>query len=498
MIITGSESDNLTHYAKVLKKFNGLADGITEDEDETSTAAAETKTKLCHETTANLVSITNGSKLDATIQQNLRENLYEVSVWYEDNEMKLLAVERLDKKKLDEGSSASVTDTSVADVPSDDTTTTEKTAASSSNGSVGSVSPYKLPEAKSTVASQSQSSDGSSIDVKFAIPALPQPPRTKHTVKGVVALCNFMIDHFGKIKKSFVNDDDDVDDDDNEELSTPTTGRGRKKKTADVTPKSSATKRGAPTKRSLDKSPSDDDGEPKAKQTKSTNKKSTAATTKLEQQTPTKDNETENEEQHKEYSVMARWVDKLYYAGRVTEAKPGNRFVVLFEDGASKVLQHDYIVFGEENGILPLLNQSVHALIKKDTYEPGIVTETKRDGDKIFYTVETESKTVTVTSSDLYLEDDQAKAIQNVTKDVVLDLLKTPDTPSSKRAGRPSAKLEESQATSSTRGRPKKPATAAAAAASQSSAPEPGFSGNVAAGGSGSGRKGRKPNKRYS
>lgn len=498
-----------------MKKFNGLTDTITEDEDDESPAATP-KTKIIHETTANLVSITNGSKLDASIQQNLTENLYEISVWYENNEMKLLAVECLDKKKLEDGSAcaaSSLTEQSSSiDVTTDDGNT-EKTS-SSSNGSVECGGPYKLPEAKQPVTTASQSSDGSSIfDAKFAIPALPQPPRTKHTVKGVVALCNFMIDHFGKIKKSFVNETDDDDDDvDGGETATPTTGRGRKKKSAtDATTKSSTTKRGgAASKRALDKSPSGgggdgDDGEPKAKQTKTGNKKSSTTATKLEQQTPTKDAADDTvTEQKSEISVMARWVDKLYYAGRVTEAKAGNRFVVLFEDGASKVLQHDYIVFGEEDGMLPLLNQSVHALIKKDTYEPGIVTETKRDGDKVYYTVETESKTVTVTSSDLYLEDDQAKAIQNVTKDVVLDILKTPETPSSKRAGRPSAKMEESQATS-TRGRPKKSAggTATGATASQSSTPEPGFSGNVAAaaaapGGNGSGRKGRKPNKRYS
>lgn len=488
---SGSESDNLTHYANVLKKYNGLTDGITEDEDESSTASPAPKSKAIQETTANLVSITNGSKLDAVVQQNLLDNLYDVSVWYEDNEMKFLAVERLEKKNLDESAAPITIDQCASDTSSGADCSTEKTI--SSNGSVGSIGPYTLPGGQAAVAAaaavaatdavnQTQSSTSSSGDSgKFAIPALPQPPRTKHTVKGVVALCNFMIDHFGKIKKSFVDDDDD-DNEHTDEEETPTT-TGRKKKGGsqmEATPKSA--KRGAPTKRSLDKSPSDGEDEPKTKQSKSASKKSAS---KIEQ-TPPKD---DANEQKNEYSVLARWVDKKYYAGRVTEAKPGNRFVVLFEDGASKILQHDYIVFGEEDGILPLLNQAVHALIDEETYEPGVVKEAKRDGDKVIYTVETDTKTVTVTASDLYLEEDQAKAIQNVTKDAMPDLLKTPETPSSKRAGRPSAKLEESQATTSTRGRPKKAATA-----SQPSTPEPGFSGNVAAGG----RKGRKPNKRYS
>lgn len=488
---SGSESENLTRYGNALKKYNGLADGITEDEDESSTASPAPKSKTIQETTANLVSITNGSNLDAVVQQNLRDNLYDVSVWYEDNEMKFLAVERLDKKiELDESAAPTTIDQSASD---SSTTTTSGGDASaeptvSSNGSVGSIGPYTLPSGEAAAvaaaaveavaANQTQSSSSSGESVKFAIPSLSQPPRTKHTVKGVVALCNFMIDHFGKIKKSFVDDDDDDEHSDEEE--TPTTTGRKKKGQMDATPKS--TKRGAPTKRSLDKSPSDGEDEPKTKQSKSASKKSAS---KIEQ-TPTKE---DANEQKSEYSVFARWCDKKYYAGRVTEAKPGNRFVVLFEDGASKILQHDYIVFGQEDGVLPLLNHVVHVLIDEETYEPGLVKEAKRDGDKVIYTVETESKTVTVTASDLYLEDDQAKAIQNITKDAVPDLLKTPETPSSKRAGRPSAKLEESQATTSTRGRPKKSATA-----SQPSTPEPGFSGNVGA----SGRKGRKPNKRYS
>lgn len=143
-------------------------------------------------------------------------------------------------------------------------------------------------------------------------------------------------------------------------------------------------------------------------------------------------------------SVLARWADKKYYAGHVTDSKPGNKFVVLFEDGASKTLPEEFIVFGGDNDVLPLLDQSVHVLVEEDTYEPGLVTSIDTSGETIKYTVVGESKTVTVTSSDIYLEEEQAKVIQAVMRPVSeIDGL-SPDTPTFKRSGRPSAKLGES------------------------------------------------------
>lgn len=144
-------------------------------------------------------------------------------------------------------------------------------------------------------------------------------------------------------------------------------------------------------------------------------------------------------------SVLARWSDKKYYAGHVTDSKPGNKFVVLFEDGASKTLPEEFIVFGGDNDALPLLDQSVHVLVEEDTYEPGLVTAIDASGDTVLYTVVSESKTVTVSSSAIYLEEDQAKVIQSVMKPVMESDGISPDTPS-KRSGRPSAKLGESVA----------------------------------------------------
>lgn len=186
-------------------------------------------------------------------------------------------------------------------------------------------------------------------------------------------------------------------------------------------------------------------------------------------------------------SVLARWADKKYYAGHATDTKPGNKFVVLFEDGASKTLPEEFIVFGGENNVLPLLDQSVHALVEGDTYEPGLVTAIDTTGTTIMYTVVAESRTVTVSSSDLYLEEDQAKVIQSAVKPANDSV--APDTPSSKRSGRPTAKLGDSFSTARRATGSAKKATAAAATVTT---PEPSTS-NAAV----PGRTGRR-NKRYS
>lgn len=173
----------------------------------------------------------------------------------------------------------------------------------------------------------------------------------------------------------------------------------------------------------------------------------------------------------KRIGVLARWTDKKYYAGRLKEAKPNSRFVVVFEDGATKTLVKDVIVFGSDDGVLPLLDQYVHARVDGDTYEPGLVTHINTDAavsadggvEPVLYTVVAESRTVHVSASDLYLEEEQAKAIQKATEanvptaasavagaaglagDSDGSLLKSPGTPS-KRAARPTAKFGEAAA----------------------------------------------------
>lgn len=189
---------------------------------------------------------------------------------------------------------------------------------------------------------------------------------------------------------------------------TPATS-GRRGKNANAEPSTpsnagSKRKRGAATE-SPALNESDADVQPKSakKSKKEPTTPKTAATPKVAAAAAT-------ESDYPEKAVLARWVDKKFYAGRVIDQKPNNKYVVLFEDGAKKTLPEEHIVFGKEN-ILPLLNESVHALVVGETYEPGIVQSVETKDDGVFYTVQCESTAVTVTASDIYLEEDQAKVI---------------------------------------------------------------------------------------
>lgn len=425
-------------------KFNGLS-GAIEGQMEVDAAKAD--------------SITNGTNVDSSKVAD-EPSQYNVSLWYEESDIQYMAIERIDPKKenrsyLPDGSAGTTSHATDA--------SSEKT--STSNGSVTSVGPFSLLGARVSVASSNSSvvSHKATEDGKFTVPAQPSLPRTKQqSVTGVVALCDFAIDFFSKLKRAHVDDDQD---DTSEVATTPSTGRGKgaaaKKNLNKTTTNAAASPDVTSKKRASGKrGHSDTEDEPKAKQIK------TVAVV-----------------EEPAYSVLARWVDKLYYAGRVTQSKPGNKYVVLFEDGASKTLPQEHIVFGEDN-VLPLLDQSVHALIAKDTYEPGMVSHVNKDSDPVMYTVTTESKSVTVSASDIYLEEDQAKMIQQSMS--ASDAIKSPDTPTTggKRAGRPSIKLEESQTASGGRARGTKKTQ-------QPSTPEPGTSGNVG------GRSGRRA-KRYS
>lgn len=265
---------------------------------------------------------------------------------------------------------------------------------------------------------------------------------TEHTVTGVVELCNYMIDHFTKLKRSVVNEDASP-------KVTPR-GRGSSKKGNAKTVTSSQTTPKSGKRNSTSKI---DESESKPKQTKGIADKST-----------------DEEMEEKGDCCLARWTDRKYYAGRVLDEKPGNKFSVLFEDGAMKNLSAEVIVFGTGN-VLPLMDHSVHVLVADDTYEPGIVTKIETEDDVVKYTVVAESKTVTCSASDIYLMDDQAKVIHNSLKSK--EVLKSPETPSAKRTGRLPAKLEETITSlsggRSSRGKKGQPAES----------PEPGFSGDV-------------------
>ena len=108
--------------------------------------------------------------------------------------------------------------------------------------------------------------------------------------------------------------------------------------------------------------------------------------------------------------VMARWSDKKYYAGRIAAEKPGNKFQVRFEDGAQRTLARDQLVFGDKNVAQVLMNHECNVLVEPNIYETGLVVAI--DVDALTYSVLTDSGKVTVPASDIYLDEEQAKAVQ--------------------------------------------------------------------------------------
>lgn len=311
--------------------------------------------------------------------------MYEINIWYDDADLVYFCVENQDKSN----NSSTATEHALEKV--------------SSVGSVSSMNePFSLPTRCATI-----TSTNSTLSTSSTLPlASSTLKKTKHVVKGTLALCKFMIDHFQNVRTSLTGST--AGDSATSNLdATPGSGRGRGKANAILSTPTSTT---ANNKRKRSAAPSAtptvgdaiDGDEPKVP--KKAKKEIPAIDSRKSIASPSVVSN------YPEKAVLARWVDKKFYAGRVIEQKANNKYVVLFEDGAKKVLPDEYIVFGEEN-ILPLENESVHALVKGDTYEPGIVQSVKNKGDAVYYTVLCESTTVTVTASDIYLEDDQAKVI---------------------------------------------------------------------------------------
>lgn len=77
--------------------------------------------------------------------------------------------------------------------------------------------------------------------------------------------------------------------------------------------------------------------------------------------------------------VLAKWVDKRYYSGKVLEITEPNKYLIKFDDGQSKVLLDDFIIFGDMKK-LPLQGQSVYAMVDEEqNYEPGLVLEVEEN-----------------------------------------------------------------------------------------------------------------------
>lgn len=112
--------------------------------------------------------------------------------------------------------------------------------------------------------------------------------------------------------------------------------------------------------------------------------------------------------------VMARWADKRYYAGRVSAEKPGKKFAVRFEDGATRTLTKEHLIFGGKIVAESLMDHECNVLVEANVYETGLVVAI--DADAGIYSVLTDSSTVKVPASDLYLDEEQAKAVQQGTE----------------------------------------------------------------------------------
>ncbi|KAJ2949603.1 hypothetical protein O0L34_g15525 [Tuta absoluta] len=127
--------------------------------------------------------------------------------------------------------------------------------------------------------------------------------------------------------------------------------------------------------------------------------------------------------------VLAKWVDKRYYSGRVLEITEPNKYLIKFDDGQTKTLLDDFIIFGDLRR-LPLQGQSVYAMVDEEqNYEPGLVLEVEENGSgTITYRCTTDGDTmVMVTASELYLTEDQARSIKETVRP------RSPSAPSTPR-----------------------------------------------------------------
>lgn len=198
-IIAGSESsssaDNLTSFAKDVQNINGLSDESTD----TSSAATATTTK--HTTPARAEK--SSSKLDdrsvsvSTVDSSVKttpktpatkgavaspeQSVFDVNFCYDDgSQLIYFNVEKQDSNKTT-GS-----------------TTSDKSSVVSGAGSVNSVTePFALP-VKTVTSNNSTLSSSSASSAEAATPTN-QLEKLRKEVKGTVALCTFIIDHFEKV-----------------------------------------------------------------------------------------------------------------------------------------------------------------------------------------------------------------------------------------------------------------------------------------------------------
>uniref|UniRef100_A0A2M4B9U6 Uncharacterized protein n=1 Tax=Anopheles marajoara TaxID=58244 RepID=A0A2M4B9U6_9DIPT len=451
-------TEEINLYKNNAKKFNGISSTSSDVSDldgPKPTILITSIDKSNHvpatPTTSKQLNLSEGIEVTTSSEQQ-----YEVSVWYEGQDLQFLSIEKLHgtikgHTSALEGSTSAPAGSAAK--PHDDVSCTDSSAAkqsstattSTSNGSVTSLGPFPLPDSKLQASNASSDSSSTSLgtlnSAKLSQSSL---PKVKQTVTGSIELCDLIINEFRKLKRKLQpehtenEDGSRIDDSAQQQLSktpkTPATGRGQSRKESSVAKKSVS--RGQKRTKLMQDSEEEDEQEygedggdartPKAG-TSSSASKQAAKRSKQAIESPSGSSATTTKAaasvvkspEPKQFDIccLARWTDRKYYAGRVTNQR-GDKYVVIFEDGCSKTLSRDIIVFGED-GVLPILNHSIHALTGGDTYEPAIVEEIKRNetSNDVVYCVRTASSTLEIAATDIYLTDEQAKWIHNACKD---------------------------------------------------------------------------------
>ncbi|XP_053659348.1 TP53-binding protein 1-like [Anopheles marshallii] len=424
-------AEEINLYVSNARKLNGISS--TSEGSDLGTKDDVTKSLVSVKLEDDSKTDINSIQLDlsrAISPTTSAEQQYEVSVWYEGKELQFMSVERIHGGTKVDPSAATVANTATQDVSNTDSSS-KLSSTATTNGSVSSIGPFALPGAKTSTVGQSTDSSSSSATITTGVKSTHSVtvPQMKQTVMGPKALCDLLIAEFQKLRRTFAPDDSIVDDANALLLKsprTPYTGRGRK---------DSAKKSGSRTQKRSKAADSDgdddDDGENDARTprsggsstSKQPSKRAKVVLTAAANESPVASSSTTAKskiaQEPKQFDIccLARWTDRKYYAGRVTNYRGDNKYVVVFEDGCSKTLSRDIIVFGED-GVLPIQHHSIHALTGGDTYEPAIVEEIKRnDANEVVYCVRTATNPLEVTATDIYLTDEQAKWIHNACKD---------------------------------------------------------------------------------
>nr|CAD7430913.1 unnamed protein product [Timema monikensis] len=115
----------------------------------------------------------------------------------------------------------------------------------------------------------------------------------------------------------------------------------------------------------------------------------------------------------KDATVFARWTDNKYYPGHIVEKRPGEKWLVEFDDGNSKPVLEEFIILLMD--VLPK-GQPVYAAEEEGEYNPGIIMsyQYSEERDALLYVVEIDSANSVFPLSQLMLSEDQASWLREM------------------------------------------------------------------------------------